>query len=164
MKDLKRALCVLVVAVTAAVAGLTTLMAATPSTPVSALCVANPIAGNWRNIDSSTRSVTRVVVSEGCDDVRLCTESGCTGGTGAFYDIAVFGKCSPTDCVWGTRRLADAGGGWYRTTYNFGFKTSDVWIKTYPYYGRTYLRVWVYNDFTPADGRTDYTTDEWFLP
>jgi hypothetical protein len=27
----------------------------------------------------------------------------------------------------------------------------------------TYLRVWVNNDFTAADGRTDDITDEWFL-
>ena len=55
------------------------------------------------------------------------------------------------------------GGGWIRSIYNFGFKTSHVWLKTYNYWGLTYLRVWVHNDFTPADGRTDYTTDEWML-
>jgi hypothetical protein len=47
--------------------------------------------------------------------------------------------------------------------YYFGFKTSHVWLKTYVYYGRTYVRVWVYNDFASWDGRADYTTDEWFL-
>ena len=52
---------------------------------------------------------------------------------------------------------------WQRATYAFGFKTSYVWVKNYSYYGRTYLRVWVYNDFAPSDGRADYTTDEWFL-
>jgi hypothetical protein len=39
----------------------------------------------------------------------------------------------------------------------------SVWAKTYQYWGQTYLRVWVHNDFTPADGRADYTTDQWFL-
>ena len=53
--------------------------------------------------------------------------------------------------------------GWYKASFPFGFKTSAVWVKTYQYYGLTYLRVWVYNDFTPADGRADYVTDEWFL-
>jgi hypothetical protein len=47
--------------------------------------------------------------------------------------------------------------------YYFGFKTSHVWLKTYVYYGRTYVRVWVYKDFASWDGRADYTTDEWFL-
>ena len=74
-----------------------------------------------------------------------------------------FGKCSPSDCNWGTARAYPQYDGWIKSTYNFGFKTSSVWLKTYSYYGLTYLRVWVYNDFTPSDGRTDYTTDEWFL-
>jgi hypothetical protein len=132
----------------------------------SASCATSPIAGSWRNVDAATRSITRVVITQTCDDVRHCdVDTGvCTGGAGAAFDISTFGKCSPTDCAWGSRDLADAGGGWYRTTYNFGFKSSAVWVKTYPFYGRTYLRVWVNNDFTPADGRTDYVTDEWFLP
>lgn len=36
-------------------------------------------------------------------------------------------------------------------------------MKTYPRYGRTYLRVYVFTDFTPADGRKDYSSDEWML-
>lgn len=39
----------------------------------------------------------------------------------------------------------------------------SVWVKPYQYYGKTYLRVWVHTDFTPADGRQDYTTDVWML-
>ena len=51
----------------------------------------------------------------------------------------------------------------WNTIYNFGFASVHVWLKTYQYYGLTYLRVWTYTDFTPADGRTDYSTDEWML-
>jgi hypothetical protein len=53
--------------------------------------------------------------------------------------------------------------GWKRAVYNFGFKTSYVWMKNYPSNGTTRVRVWVYNDFTPADGRRDYATDEWMV-
>jgi hypothetical protein len=77
--------------------------------------------------------------------------------------VYAWGKCHPTDCYWGARTATYQSGGWIRAIYNFGFKTSYVWLKTYQYYGLTYLRVYVFNDFTAADGRTDYTTDEWML-
>jgi hypothetical protein len=129
----------------------------------AALCSTPPMAGNWRNINSSTSAMTRVVVDFTCNDVILCPIGGpCTGGD-SYYSMHPFGKCSPTDCDWGRLRAYDMGDGWIRSIYNFGFKTSYIWLKTYSYYGLTYLRVWVYNDFTPADGRTDYTTDEWML-
>ena len=127
----------------------------------ASLCSA-PLVGDWRNI-ANTNAMTRALVSFTCSDVILCDTSGhCTGGD-SYYSTQMFGKCWPTDCNWGTVRAYPQYDGWIKSTYNFGFKTSSVWLKTYSYYGLTYLRVWVYNDFTPADGRTDYTTDEWFL-
>ena len=127
----------------------------------AALCSA-PIAGDWRNI-TTTNAMTRVVVDFTCSDVILCDQYGnCTGGD-SYYSMRPFGKCHPTDCNWGRLRAYSMGDGWVRSIYNFGFKTSHVWLKTYNYWGLTYLRVWVHNDFTPADGRTDYTTDEWML-
>ena len=127
----------------------------------ASLCSA-PLVGDWRNI-ASTNAMTRALVSFTCSDVILCDTTGhCTGGD-SYYSTQMFGKCWPTDCNWGTVRAYPQYDGWIKSTYNFGFKTSSVWLKTYSYYGLTYLRVWVYNDFTPADGRTDYTTDEWFL-
>ena len=128
----------------------------------ASLCSA-PLVGDWHNINASTNAMTRALVSFTCNDVILCDTSGhCTGGD-SYYSTQMFGKCSPTDCNWGTARAYPQYDGWIKSTYNFGFKTSSVWLKTYSYYGLTYLRVWVYNDFTPSDGRTDYTTDEWFL-
>jgi hypothetical protein len=53
--------------------------------------------------------------------------------------------------------------GWILTVHDFGFKRSEVWAKNYVFSGRTYLRLYVRNDFTAADGRADYTTDDWFL-
>lgn len=128
----------------------------------ASLCSA-PLVGDWHNITASTNAMTRALVSFTCSDVILCDTNGkCTGGD-SYYSTQMFGKCSPTDCNWGRVRAYPQNNGWIRSTYNFGFKTSQVWLKTYSYYGLTYLRVWVYNDFTPSDGRADYTPDEWFL-
>jgi len=137
---------------------------ALPSSPTAraSSCYA-PMVGDWRNINASTNAMTRAVVDFDCQDVILCDIYGnCSGGDSAYY-MRVYGKCSPTDCDWGRRRAEDMSDGWIRSIYGFGFKTSHVWLKTYEFYGRTYLRVWVHNDFAWWDGRTDYTTDEWFL-
>ena len=130
-------------------------------TPIAraALC-SSPMAGDWRNT-TSTNAMTRVVVDFTCSDVILCDQFGNCSGGDSYYSMRPYGKCHPTDCNWGRLRAHDMGDGWIRSIYNFGFKTSHVWLKTYNFWGLTYLRVWVYNDFTPADGRTDYTTDEW---
>jgi hypothetical protein len=128
----------------------------------ASLCSA-PLVGDWRNIDANTRAMTRALVDFTCSDVILCDQNGhCTGGD-SYYSVQMFGKCHPTDCDWGRARAYPQSDGWIRATYAFGFKTSYVWLKTYSYYGRTYLRVYVNNDFSPSDGRADYTTDEWFL-
>jgi hypothetical protein len=149
--------------VVALLAGFLAVTAASAS-PASALCVADPLVGNWHNIDASTRSMTRASISFSCGDVVLCDTNGnCSGGQSSWA-VSLWGKCSPTDCAWGSRPATKRSDGWLRTSYNHGFATRDVWLKTYSYYGRTYLRVYVYTDFTAADGRADYTTDEWMLP
>jgi hypothetical protein len=107
--------------------------------------------------------MTRVIVEFYCGDQVLCdTDGHCTGGNSAYY-VHAYGACYPTDCNWGRRLATDMGGGWIESTYNFGYKTSYVWLKTYSYYGLRYLRVWVNNQFSPSDGRANYATDEWFL-
>ena len=113
----------------------------------ASLCSA-PLVGDWHNINSSTNAMTRALVSFTCSDVILCDTNGHCSGGDSYYSTQMFGKCSPTDCNWGTVRAYPQYDGWIKSTYNFGFKTSSVWLKTYSYYGLTYLRVWVYNDFT----------------
>lgn len=133
------------------------------ASPAHALCAAQPMAGNWSNIDPNTRALTRVNVVFVCDDVRRCDSNGnCTGGQ-SYFTLRPFGKCSPTDCDWGTKRAISMGDGWERATYGYSWATKYVWVKTYVFSGRTYLRVYTFTDFTAADGRTDYTTDEWML-
>jgi hypothetical protein len=129
----------------------------------ASLCATAPMSGDWHNIDPSTRSMTRAVVDFTCGDQILCDLQGhCTGGVSSYF-MHMYGACHPTACDWGRLQAFDQGGGWIRSIYTFGFASVHVWLKTYQYYGLTYLRVWTYTDFTPSDGRTDYTTDEWML-
>jgi hypothetical protein len=143
--------------------GFTAVTVVSAQRPAQALCVASAFQGSWKNIDPTTRAMVRVDVSFTCNDVVLCDQNGnCTGG-GSGHTMKAWGACSPSPCYWGSRTATSMTDGWLRAVYNFGFKTSTVWLKTYVYYGRTYLRVYVNNDFTVADGRTDYVTDEWML-
>jgi hypothetical protein len=137
-------------------------VAAATASPAGALCTASPLQGDWRNINSSTNAMTRIVI-ETCQSVTTCNGNICQTTHDAATFMTPYGKCHPTDCNWGRKQAEYMSDGWIRSIYYFGFKTSHVWAKTYVYYGRTYLRLWVYNDFSPTDGRTDYTTDEWML-
>jgi hypothetical protein len=148
-------------AVTMVLSGTAALTAATAS-PAAALCTASPLQGDWRNTNSNTNAITRVVV-ETCQPVTRCSGDICTTQHDAGTFMTPYGKCHPTDCNWGRKQVQYMADGWIRAIYDFGFKTSHVWAKTYDYWGTTYLRVWVNNDFAWWDGRSDYTTDEWFL-
>lgn len=131
--------------------------------PAHASCVAQPMAGNWHNINANTRSITRVNVGFNCGDVILCDQNGnCSGGE-SYFTVRPFGKCHPTDCDWGTKRTQSMGNGWQRAVYTHSWATKYVWIRTATYNNRLYLRVYTWTDFTAADGRTDYSTDEWML-
>ena len=156
------AIALLVVATTALAITATT-AAVAPGT-ANALC-ADTMVGTWRNINASTRSVTRVdLAMRTCGDQVFCdVETGQCTSTETTYQIRVYGKCHPTDCYWGERNTVEASNGWQRTAYQYAWAIKHVWVKTYHHYGRTYLRVWVNTDFTPADGRQDYISDEWML-
>lgn len=129
------------------------LLTFTTVTPASALCIAQPMEGSWQNINANTRSMTRVVVRHECGD---------TGGP-SYWAMRPYGKCHPTDCDWGYKRAYPMSGGWQRATYTHSWSTKYVWVKTYTFSGKLYLRVYTWTDFTTADGRTDYSTDEWML-
>jgi hypothetical protein len=122
----------------------------------NALCMTPTEEGIWYNINANTRSITRADVRFVCQDVRYNNQP-----FGPSYYVRLFGSCTPYDCDWGERAAKWTTDGWMRASFKFSFKTSSVWIKTYRYYGRDYLRVYVWNDF--IDGRADYATDEWFL-
>ena len=128
--------------------------------PAQALCVGpDTISGTWRNTDPNTRSVTRVDVNWGCADQVLCPVGGSCVTPGG--SVRVYGKCHPTDCDWGTRTIYVEKDGWRKATYHHSWATKHVWLRPYTFSGREYLRVWVYTNFTQADGRTDYASDQW---
>lgn len=136
----------------------------TAAAPAEALCAESDLDGHWENIDSDTRSITQVDIAT-CQPKTVCDDDGvCRTTHGAATYMNPYGACSPTDCDWGREEAEHKHDGWIRTVHDFGFKTSYVWAKTYEFSGRTYLRVWTYNDFTDADGRDDYTTNDWLLP
>ncbi|GAA1410515.1 hypothetical protein [Catellatospora coxensis] len=132
--------------------------------PAQALCVTPAMEGDWHNIDPATRSIVRTQVQFVCNDVIICdADTGiCTGGT-SFYRIRPWGSCSPTACDWGWRDTVRMSDGWVKATYVYSYKTVDVWARTEAWYGSTYLRVWTSTDYTAADGRADYTSNDWFL-
>jgi hypothetical protein len=145
-----------------ALLGGTVATTAVTASPAAALCVANPLEGDWHNVNTSTPAMTRILI-ETCQPVTTCSGGVCSTTFDAGTFTTPFGKCQPTDCGWGRLQAQYMTDGWIRTIYNFGFKTSYVWARNYTYYGLTYLRLYVSNDFTAADGRTDYVTDEWLL-
>jgi hypothetical protein len=99
--------------------------------PAHATCVRPLLVGNWHNIDPATNAMTRVDIDFNCGDQVFCDENGnCTGGE-SYFTLHPYGKCHPTDCDWGIQRSTHMGGGWERAIYDFGFKTSHVWVKTY---------------------------------
>ena len=65
---------------------LSTLAALAALAASPALAATSDFVGSWSNADSSTRGITRVVVTPNAD------------GT---LNMQVFGKCSPSDCDWG---------------------------------------------------------------
>jgi hypothetical protein len=144
-------------------AGLTAVGTAVASSPAFALCSASQLQGNWHNIDPNTSAMSRMDVTFTCNDQRICDENGRCTGPDIYHSTRPWGKCHPTDCDWGWQRATNQSDGWIMSTYNFGFKTSYVWLRNYQFNWLTYLRVYVFNDFTPADGRADYSTDEWML-
>jgi hypothetical protein len=73
--------------------------------------------GTWFNIDPSTRGITKIEVNFSCNDQVQCgvDSSGkvtCTT-PGPPYQLHLWGKCSPSDCDWGT---ADGNDHWVGST------------------------------------------------
>jgi hypothetical protein len=81
-----------------------------------ALAAPQDFIGSWVNTNVNTRGITRLVIqSSGSNQLS----------------IHVFGKCSPTDCDWGTKQLVTYGTNvqdtnhYFATTvYNQGFENS----------------------------------------
>lgn len=106
--------------------------------------------GTWVNTNSSTRGITRLVV---------------TNAGGNKLNIQVFGKCSPTDCDWGKQSLVTYGSNVQDTNhrsatvvYNKGF--SDT-IVTLSLSGRQ-LNLQSFTEFKDQSGRQNYFSNDVF--
>jgi hypothetical protein len=136
--------------------------------PLFSQCVLPFEAGNWVNIDASTRGITHLKVDVSCNDVILCGVDAngnvtCTPPAPP-YQIHIWGKCTPSDCDWGTvpgnDYYASDGTHWKYFFYNQGFAKRYVYIKPSVRFPGD-LFMWMYTDFTDA-GRADYISTNWF--
>lgn len=81
---------------------------------------------------------------------------------GSFVGVEAFGNCLPTACDWG---VATANTTDWNTKQSLGvfwdqgFATRTMLVE---YLSASRIKVTVFTDFTPADGRQDYTLTEFF--
>jgi len=122
-----------------------------------ASCAAQPMTGNWVNINSSARDITRVNIMFTCNDfIAIPSDGPPPPPPPPPFAIEMWGSCVPADCPWG-RTSAMASPRAARVTrliasYNPGFARRSV---TLSLSGDTLL-VTVFTDFSdPA--RRDYT-------
>jgi hypothetical protein len=134
------------------------------ASPASALCLDPGVSGRWNNENPQTTSIVKADNRFNCGDVILCPVGGgaCSGGQSSV-DVHLWGACTPL-CDWGVRRATAQSDGWWLAVWKQSYATRNIWVRTEQWYGRTYLRVSVYTDFTAADGRADYWTHDYMLP
>ncbi len=119
-----------------ALAAQQTVIAATATAQAAAF---NAFLGNWANVDTSTSGMTRLVIEK----VNEST-----------YTFHGFGKCTPSDCDWGVIQVPYTPGQLVGL-YNFGYKTTRITVRLQ---GED-MQAEVFDDYTPADGRQDRTTN-----
>jgi hypothetical protein len=95
------------------------------------------IIGDWYNVDSATRDITRITISV-------------SGGIVAH----TYGACVPTACDWGTVPVSTAG----TDVYHFSFAIKRQTIQRYG----AELRVISRTHFIDGSGRADYTSIAYF--
>ena len=92
-----------------------------------AQCAAQPEDGNWVNADASTNSLTRAELRFTCQDQIL---NGQPYPPGPPWHMHLWGKCSPSDCDWGTadaENVTVGGRTFVRAIFHHGFATRYVY-------------------------------------
>jgi hypothetical protein len=111
--------------------------------------------GNWKNVNSATRSLVKIKVS----------------GSTAHPVVTAYGACSPNPCNWGGSRAITYGtsissthGATLLAPYTFSFKKSQLLI-TYSIDRKkvAHLTVHEYSEFTDGSGRSNYAATESFV-
>jgi hypothetical protein len=125
----------------------------------AALAQVNQFEGNWVNVDPNTSGVTKLNINEfSLFGIRIIS-------------VRAWGKCSPTDCDWGTVGATAYAPGVssnlettaraLTATYNPGFAVKSVVIR--PVRGGR-LQADIYTKFTDGSGRTNYDATYIFKP
>ena len=103
----------------------------------------NALVGAWHNADHNTRSITRILIS------RL----------GNNLAVRTYGKCSPTDCDWGTvtgytyaTSVGSSAGIGFSAVYTFSFAQ----VINVGYLSGNNLYVFHFTRFTDNSGRSNY--------
>jgi hypothetical protein len=143
------------------------LLAVSPLTAVSQ-CITPFEVGDWTNDDPNTGGITRIHIDFSCNDQVLCgvdANGKVTCSTpGPPFQVHLWGKCSPSDCDWGTVSgtdwLAPDGTHWIFAYYNQGFAKRYVYIKPSALFPG-HLFMWMFTDFVDP-GRSDYVMQNWF--
>jgi hypothetical protein len=132
----------------------------------SALCAAPQLRdGAYVNVDPNTRTITRISLAFRCDSVARTVRGSDGIGTivhdaDPFFQVIVWGSCTPRDCDWGTTEARLHRHEWsshdsYVAVYDHGFARRTVEI--FPI-GSEELRLVVsstYNDGRPFRRWTD---------
>jgi len=93
--------------------------------------------GNWVNTDTNTGGMTRLIIAKVNDN------------TVSFHG---YGKCTPTDCDWGTIDVPLTSPKLVGT-YHLSYKSTRITVQR----SGNQLLAEVFSDYTEADGRTDRT-------
>ncbi len=123
-----------------------------------AQCLVQQEAGNWRNADAATPSITRIQLRFTCQDQIL---NGQPYPPGPPWHIHLFGKCHPTDCDWGEVGAERLSSGHIYGFYDQGFARRYVYARM-SQYRPGQLWVWTWTDFADPN-RADYGVHNWFV-
>ena len=133
-----------------------------PTQKSTALCATpnSELLGNWTNIDSNTRSITRVKIDFACSDVVLCDTNGHCSQDYTGFVIRVYGACQPTNCDWGqaNAEVYKLPGEVLTAYYNQGFAQRNLLANV------NSGQLWLITDthFTDQSGRSDYKAFDYF--
>jgi ribosomal protein L31 len=107
--------------------------------------------GTWVNTNSSTRGITRVVVT--------------SAGSGKL-NVQVFGKCHPTDCDWGKTTLVTYGSNVQDTNHRFATanysKNFANTLLTVNLNSNQQISLQSFTQFTDSSARQNYSNTETF--
>ena len=109
----------------------------------------NALVGVWHNANAATRSITRILI----------------GRVGNNLAVHTYGKCSPTDCDWGTvtgytyaTSVGSSLGIGFSAVYNFSFAQ----VINVGYLSGGNLYVFEFTRFTDNSGRSNFFEIERF--